>query len=47
MDKLWEKFTESGKISDYLKYIGQKQSVEKDDDVKRTRVEGTQLWGKR
>lgn len=36
MDKLWEKFFESGSVLDYLRYIKSKKSGERNDDVKGT-----------
>ncbi len=36
MDELWEKFMQTGLVSDYIKYIGFGRSGEKDaDDFKR------------
>lgn len=40
MDELWNKFEETGKISDYIAYIRYKQNGEKNADNKRSGSEG-------
>lgn len=46
MDELWNRFLESGSISDYLKYKSFEQSGEKNsDDIKRAGFKGEKPRG--